>query len=106
MQVKNLCLNQLEVLTKIDSGYPEWKVNILRHLSSADLNIARIRLNNGEISRTDFLSEVRKAMALVQEGLKCKSCVKIDRTKGPVSWDDLVSELSDSSYMSDASINL
>ena len=53
-------------------------------------------------------------MLLVQEGVRCKSCVKINRTNKndgsddqPSKFDDLVDEMSDSSYdssyMSDSS---
>ena len=53
-------------------------------------------------------------MLLVQEGVRCKSCVKINRTTKhegsddqPSKFDDLVDEMSDSSYdssyMSDSS---
>ena len=44
-------------------------------------------------------------MLLVQEGVRCKSCVKINRTNRnegedsqPSKFDDLVDEMSDSSY--------
>ena len=104
--MRELSLNQLEVLGKIDPGFPEWKGDILKHFSTAELNLARLNLESGKIQRPEFLVHVRKAMSLVQEGLKCKSCIKIDRTAGPASLEDMVSELSDSSYMSDASIHL
>ena len=56
-------------------------------------------------------------MLLVQEGVRCKSCVKINRTnknEGPddnsSKFDDLVDEMSDSSYdssyLSDSSYSL
>ena len=54
-------------------------------------------------------------MILVQEGVRCKSYVKINRTKDAPSdqaaqFDDMVDELSDSSYdssyMSDSSYSL
>ena len=57
-------------------------------------------------------------MLLVQEGVRCKSCVKIDRSRnmtgddsqGINHFDDMVDELSDSSYdssyMSDSSYSL
>lgn len=101
--MRQLCLEQLEILTKVDPGFPEWKGDVLKHFSSAELNLARIHLESGRIQRPEFLLQVRKAMSLVQEGLKCKSCVKIDRNASFASLDEMVSELSDSSYMSDAS---
>ena len=104
--MKELCLEQLEVLGKLDPGFPDWKGDILKHFSTAELNMARINLESGAILRPEFLGQVRMAMSLVQEGLKCKSCIKIDRSVGPATLDDMVSELSDSSYMSDASIQM
>jgi hypothetical protein len=39
--MKELCLDQLEVLGKIDPGFPDWKGDILKHFSTAELNLAR-----------------------------------------------------------------
>ena len=71
-------------------------------------------LINFRIPRNEFLLRVKKAMLLVQEGVRCKSCVKIDRTRNNTDtmskFDDLVDEMSDSSYdssyMSDSSYSL
>ena len=103
--MRELCVDQLEVLTRIDPGFPEWKGDVLKHFSSAELNLARIELESGAIQRPEFLLRVWKAMSYVQEGLKCKSCVKIDRNASFASLEDMVSELSDSSYMSDTSLH-
>ncbi len=40
-KMKELCLDQLEVLGKIDPGFPDWKGDILKHFSTAELNLAR-----------------------------------------------------------------
>jgi hypothetical protein len=64
--MKELSLEQLEVLTKIDPGFPEWKGDILKHFSTAELNLARIDLESGRIQRPEFLVRIRKAMSLVQ----------------------------------------
>jgi hypothetical protein len=42
---------QLQVLNKIDPGFPEWKSDILKHFSTAELNLARIHLESGSIQR-------------------------------------------------------
>ena len=33
----------------------------------------------GEISRPEFLVQVRQSMKMVQEASNCKSCIKIER---------------------------
>ena len=40
--MKGICNEQLEVLSKVDPGYPSWKGDILKHLSAATLNLARL----------------------------------------------------------------
>ena len=97
--VRNLCLQQLLVSDRIDPGFPDWKGNVLKHLSATELNLARMDMEDNKIPRQEFLLRVRKAMLLVQEGVRCKSCVKIDRSSNRLT---IVDE-SDSSYMSDCS---
>jgi hypothetical protein len=58
--MRELGLNQLEVLGKIDTGFPEWKGDILKHFSTAELNLARINLESGKIQRPEFLVQVFK----------------------------------------------
>ena len=65
---------------QIDPGFPDWKGNILKHLSATELNLARMDMEENRIPRPEFLLRVRKAMLLVQEGVRCRSTVKIDRT--------------------------
>ncbi len=57
-KMRELGLNQLEVLGKIDPGFPEWKGDILKHFSTAELNLARINLESGKIQRPEFLVQV------------------------------------------------
>ena len=40
--MKRICNEQLEILSKVDPGYPSWKGDILKHLSTATLNLARL----------------------------------------------------------------
>ena len=40
--MKRICKEQLEILSKVDPGYPSWKGDILKHLSTATLNLARM----------------------------------------------------------------
>ena len=40
--MKRMCNEQLEILSKVDPGYPSWKGDILKHLSTATLNLARL----------------------------------------------------------------
>ena len=41
-KMKQICEEQLEILNKIDSGYPTWKGDLLKQLSTAYLNLARL----------------------------------------------------------------
>ena len=85
---------------QIDPGFPDWKGNILKHLSATELNLARMDMEESRIPRAEFLLRVRKAMLLVQEGVRCRSTVKINRGGAK----DMVEELSeDQSEMSDSS---
>ena len=43
------------------------------------MNLARTRFELGEISRPEFLLQVKNSMKLVEEASSCKSCVKIER---------------------------
>lgn len=92
--MKTLCLEQIQVLEKIDAGFPDWKGDILQHLSTAELNLARLDLQAGIIDRPQFLTQVKNAMKMVQEGIRCKSTVKLNRSN--VSLDQMINSLSDS----------
>ena len=92
--MKNLCQKQLEILDRIDSGFADWKGDILKHLSTSLLNLARISLEKGQISRPEFLAKVKEAMQMVQEGIRCKSCVKIARST--MTLEEMIDSMSDS----------
>ena len=90
---------------------------MLNHYSEIDIpdnSIDQVIFKCFRIPRNEFLLRVKKAMLLVQEGVRCKSCVKINRSRDTDSqsskFDDLVDEMSDSSYdssyMSDSSYSL
>ena len=97
MRIKELCEESMEVLGKVDPGYPLWKAETLKDLSTAMMNLARFDGNKklyfliisltshrtqfemGEISRPEFLVQVSKSMKMVQEASNCKSCIKIER---------------------------
>ena len=73
----------------------------MKHLSATELNLARMDMEEKRIPRPEFLLRVRKAMLLVQEGVRCRSTVKINRS---ANGKDLVEELSeDQSEWSDSS---
>ncbi len=98
-RMRDFCNEQLNVLNKVDGGYPDWKGDILKHLSTASLNLARMDLEAGRIERPAFLARVREAMHLVQEGVRCKSCVKVDRSSRiamRMSLDEMVDSMSES----------
>ena len=37
-----MCLLDLDTMELVDPGLPDWKGNILKHLSAAQLNLARL----------------------------------------------------------------
>ena len=39
----------------------------------------RTKFEMGEISRPEFLVQVRQSMKMVEEASNCKSCIKIER---------------------------
>ena len=118
-KMKRICNEQLEILSKVDPGYPSWKGDILKHLSTATLNLARLvrvfsfffiissgpfkgfsyiflqDLQDGIITRPEFLILVRDSMKWVQEGHRCKSCVKIDKSSA-MTLDEIVDSMSES----------
>lgn len=93
-KMKKICQGQLQILDKIDQGFADWKGDLLKHLSTALLNLARMDLQEGLISRPQFLNEVKEAMKLVQEGIRCKSCVKMSRST--MTLEEMVDSMSDS----------
>ena len=78
-RIKDLCEDSIEVLGKVDPGYPIWKAETLKDLSTSSMNLARTRFELGEISRPEFLILVKKSMKMVEEASNCKTCVKIER---------------------------
>lgn len=104
-RMKELGKEQLTLLIKIDPGYPDWRGDVLRNYSTAELNLAKLDFEDKQITRPEFLLRVKKAMIFVQEGLQCTSCVRVDRSAHTqMSMDILGEEMSaDSSYLSDAS---
>eukprot|EP00094_Tigriopus_californicus_P009904 TCALIF_09550-PA protein Name:"Similar to msta Protein msta, isoform B (Drosophila melanogaster)" AED:0.04 eAED:0.05 QI:0/1/0/1/1/1/2/0/547 len=104
-RMKELGKEQLTLLIKIDPGYPDWRGDVLRNYSTAELNLAKLDFEDKHITRPEFLLRVKKAMIFVQEGLQCTSCVRVDRSAHTqMSMDILGEEMSaDSSYLSDAS---
>ena len=96
---------QLTILEKVDPGYPDWRGSVLKHYSTAELFLTRMDFDAGLIGRPEFLLRCRKAACIVQEGLRCTACIKVDRSIEQVALDQYVDEMSadSSSYMSDAS---
>ena len=43
------------------------------------MNLARTDFEAGEISRPEFLSQVKISMKMVEEASNCKSCIKVER---------------------------
>ena len=41
--------------------------------------LLRTKFEMGEISRPEFLVQVRQSMKMVEEASNCKSCIKIER---------------------------
>jgi len=79
LRIKELCEESIEVLGKIDPGYPLWKAETLKDLSTSMMNLARTDFEAGEISRPEFLSQVKISMKMVEEASNCKSCIKVER---------------------------
>ena len=75
-------------------GFADWKGDIYKHMSTAMLNLARLDLQDRRIERPQFLIRVKEAMTLVQEGIRCKSCVKIARST--MTLEEMVDSMSDS----------
>ena len=96
--MKQICQEQLQVLEKIDTGFPDWKGDIFKHLSTALLNLARIDMESGTIQRPEFLQRVKEAVQMVQEGIRCKSCVKVARST--MHLDEMIDSMSDSEAFS------
>jgi len=80
IRIKELCEESLEVLGKVDAGFPLWRAETLKDLSTARMNLARTDFEAGLISRPDFLAQVKQSMKLVEEASNCKSCIKVERT--------------------------
>ena len=97
-KMQRLCREQILACEKVDWGYADWKGDIYKHLSTAMLNLARLDLQENKIERPEFLVRVKEAMRLVQEGFRCKSCVKIARST--MSLEEMVDSLSESEMSS------
>jgi len=79
LRIKELCEESIEVLGKVDPGYPLWKAETLKDLSTSMMNLARTTFEAGEISRPEFLAQVKASMKMVEEASNCKSCIKVER---------------------------
>jgi len=79
VRIKELCEESIEVLGRVDPGYPLWKAETLKDLSTALMNLARTDFESGAISRPEFLAQVKKSMKMVEEASNCKSCIKVER---------------------------
>lgn len=101
--MKQLCLRQVEIYEKVDSGYADWKGEVFKHLSATLLNLARLDLQEGRVQRPEFLLRVKEAMKLVQEGLRCKSTVKIARST--MTMEEMVDSMSDSESINSNSVS-
>jgi len=78
-RIKELCEESLEILGKVDPGFPLWRAETLKDLSTALMNLARTDFEGGHISRPEFLSQVKLSMKMVEEASNCKSCIKVER---------------------------
>jgi len=79
IRIKELCEESIEVLGRVDPGFPLWKAETLKDLSTALMNLARTDFESGVISRPEFLAQVKKSMKMVEEASNCKSCIKVER---------------------------
>ena len=77
--MRTIALEQLAVLDRVDPGYPDWRGAVLKHYSTAELFLSKLDLEAGAIRRPEFLLRVRKAAVMVQEGLRCTACIRLDR---------------------------
>jgi len=78
-RIKQLCEESIAVLGKVDPGYPLWKAETLKDLSTSMMNLARTNFEEGVISRPQFLAEVKSSMKMVETASNCKSCIKVER---------------------------
>ena len=69
-------------------------MSITKNFLLALLNLARFDFEDGKIPRPEFLIKVKEAVGLVQEGIRCKSCVKIARST--MTMDEMIDSMSDS----------
>jgi len=79
LRIKALCQESIEVLGRVDPGYPLWKAETLKDLSTAMMNLARTDFEAERITRPEFLAQVKASMKLVEEASNCKSCIKVER---------------------------
>jgi len=79
IRIKELCEESIKVLGRVDPGYPLWKAETLKDLSTSSMNLARTQFELGEISRPEFLLRVKLSMKMLEEASNCKACVKIER---------------------------
>ena len=57
IRIKTLCEESIEVLGKVDPGYPLWKAETLKDLSTAMMNLARWGLGILELSFQYFFQD-------------------------------------------------
>ena len=55
------------------------KLNIYEGYIYEGYILPRTKFEMGEISRPEFLVQVRQSMKMVEEASNCKSCIKIER---------------------------
>ena len=79
LRIKQLCEESIKELGKVDPGYPLWKAETLKDLSTALMNLARTDFEAGSIDRPEFLAQVKHSMKMVEEASKCKSSIKVER---------------------------
>eukprot|EP00088_Acartia_fossae_P007796 TRINITY_DN13658_c0_g1_i4.p1 TRINITY_DN13658_c0_g1~~TRINITY_DN13658_c0_g1_i4.p1 ORF type:complete len:561 (-),score=83.36 TRINITY_DN13658_c0_g1_i4:334-1905(-) len=79
LRIRELCQESLDILGKVDPGYPIWRADTLKDLAACEMNLARVEFEGGLIERPEFLVRVKNSMKIVEEASKCKSAVTIRR---------------------------
>lgn len=101
IKTTRVCDRLLTLINRLEPGFPDVRGEILDHMAAAELNLAKLNLEEGTISRPQFLTRVKTCMIVLQEATRCKSCVRVDRSSQQISQD--LDALEDSSYLSDSS---
>ena len=61
----------LSIVDAVEPGSPDVRGDILGALSSAEMNLARLEMERGEVQRQQFLARVKRAMIIGQESIRC-----------------------------------